>query len=121
MRTNYREIMPRLIIGIDGVVCAAIIESSSGTLLAHDGVEVDFDIVTRNAIWIFRNKQHISESLQNGERMEIGWISTKRYHHIFYPTPRMPQIFFYVMIDRRDATPQLVETRLREIANSSQF
>ena len=117
MRTNYREIMHRLIIGIDGVVCAAIIESSSGTLLAHDGVEVDFDIVTRNAIWIFRNKQHISESLQNGERMEIGWISTKRYHHIFYPAPRMPQPvlsrqpdlvrLFCSPLETRPNTPQL--------------
>jgi hypothetical protein len=114
---NVNETLGTLM-GIDGAMAAAIVDSNSGMVLGKAGGGVDLDIAGAGNTEVVRAKMKTMRSLGLKDNIEDILISLGKQYHIIRPMTDKPGVFAYLVLDRSKANLALARLKTAEIEGS---
>jgi len=102
------------IMEIDGALCAAIVDSTSGMMLGSIGTGVDLELAAAGNTEVVRAKARTLASLNLKDTIEDILITLGRQYHIIRPTASYEGLFIYVVLDRGRANLALARRKVLE-------
>ena len=88
------------VMGVDGAMCAALVDSASGMILGQIGSGVDLEVAAAGNTEVVRAKMKTMKSLGINDSIEDILISLGKQYHIIRPVAQSPGLFFYVVLDK---------------------
>jgi predicted regulator of Ras-like GTPase activity (Roadblock/LC7/MglB family) len=102
------------IMEIDGALCAAVVDSTSGMMLGSIGTGVDLELAAAGNTEVVRAKARTMASLNLNDRIEDILITLGRQYHIIRPTAAYEGLFIYVVLDRGRANLAMARRKVLE-------
>ncbi|HEX4870822.1 MAG TPA: hypothetical protein VFV27_00780 [Nevskiaceae bacterium] len=102
------------ILGLDGAMCCALVDSSSGMMLASSGTGVDLEMAAAGNTEVIRAKLKTMSMLKLGETIEDILITLGRQYHIIRPLAKKPELFLYLVLDKGRANLALARRKALE-------
>ena len=103
------------LVGIDGAMTAALVDSSSGMLLGGAGSGVDLDVAAAGNTEVVRAKLRTVKSLGLNDTIEDILITLSSQYHIIRPLTATPEVFIYLVLDSARANLALARMKVKEI------
>jgi len=103
------------LVGIDGAMTAALVDSSSGMLLGGAGSGVDLDVAAAGNTEVVRAKLRTVKSLGLNDSIEDILITLSSQYHIIRPLTATPEVFIYLVLDSARANLALARMKVKEI------
>jgi hypothetical protein len=94
------EAVLETLLGFDGALCVAVVDSDSGMILGKAGSGVDMDLAAANASVILRARLASTKALGTKEKIDDMLISLSGQVQIIHPLPSNPSIFTYLVGDK---------------------
>ena len=116
--SNINESLAELIT-VDGAMCAALVDSSSGMLLGTAGTGLDLEIAAAGNTEVVRAKLKTIKSLGLDDTIDDILITLSSQYHIIRPLAATPEVFIYLVLDRAKAN--LALARLKVKASDAQL
>jgi len=110
--SNISESLEELIT-VDGAMCAAIVDSSSGMLLGKAGSGIDLDVAAAGNTEVVRAKLKTIKALGLNDTIDDILITLTGQYHIIRPLGSTPEIFLYVVLDRSKANLALARIKTK--------
>ena len=88
------------LMGIDGAIAAAIVDSNSGLMLGKAGGGIDLDLAGAGNTEVLRAKMKTIKVLGLQDKIEDILITLGKQYHIIRPMTEKPGIFAYLVLDR---------------------
>jgi methyl coenzyme M reductase beta subunit len=88
------------LLGIEGALCCALVDASSGMMLGSAGQGVDLDVAAAGNTEVVRAKMKTMKALNLKDEIEDILISLGKQYHIIRPITKSPGLFFYVVLDK---------------------
>ena len=86
--------------GLDGFMCAALVDSTSGLALATVGGGVDLELAAAGNTEVVRAKRKVAGALKLNDHIEDILITLGKQYHLIRPLERNQDMFLYVVLDR---------------------
>eukprot|EP01030_Chromulinospumella_sphaerica_P013244 gene13244-13024_t len=96
--SNLNESLSQLI-AVDGALCAAIVDSSSGMLLGSAGGGVDMELAAAGNTEVVRAKTKTMRALGLDDVIDDILITLGKQYHIIRPMASKEGIFMYLVLD----------------------
>jgi predicted regulator of Ras-like GTPase activity (Roadblock/LC7/MglB family) len=93
----------KALLGADGALCAALVDSNSGMMLGSAGSGVDLELAAAGNTEVVRAKNKTMKSLGLADTIEDILITLGKQYHIIRPVAAKAGIFFYLVLDRSKA------------------
>lgn len=106
------------LVGIDGAMAAAIVDSSSGMMLGGAGTGIDLELAAAGNTEVVRAKLKTAKSLGIEGGIEDILITLQSQLHIIRPLADAPGVFIYLVLDKNKANLALARHKAREIEGS---
>lgn len=87
------------ILGLDGAMCAAVVDSSNGMILASEGVGVDIEIAAAGNTDVVRAKLKTMSLLGVDDKIVDILITLGKQYHIIRPVSKAEGVFIYLVLD----------------------
>lgn len=91
------------IMTIDGAMCAAVVDSTSGMILGNIGSGVDMEIAAAGNTEVVRAKLKTMRALGLKDGIEDILITLGKQYHIIRPSSHQEGVFLYVVLDKQRA------------------
>ena len=91
------------LLGADGALCAALVDSNSGMMLGSAGTGVDLEMAAAGNTEVVRSKMKTMKSLGLADAIEDILITLGKQYHIIRPVAAKAGIFIYLVLDRSKA------------------
>ncbi len=85
---------------LDGFMCAALVDSTSGLALATAGGGVDLELAAAGNTEVVRAKRKVAGALKLNDHIEDILITLGKQYHLIRPLERNQDMFIYVVLDR---------------------
>lgn len=118
--SNLNESLSQLI-AVDGALCAAIVDSSSGMLLGSAGGGVDMELAAAGNTEVVRAKTKTMRALGLDDVIDDILITLGKQYHIIRPMASKDGIFMYLVLDKAKANLALARRKVQEIEKTLQF
>ena len=102
MAMTPKEMLNQLM-QIDGALCAALVDHSSGMLLESVGSGLDLELAAAGNTEVVRAKLKTMQSLGVEGGIEDILITLKNQYHIICPVEKHDGLFIYYVLDRNRA------------------
>ena len=89
------------LLGVNGAMCVALVDSSSGMMLGSAGTGLDLDVAAAGNTELVRAKLRTIQSLGMKDSIEDILITLGKQYHIIRPITSNPAVFVYCVIDRK--------------------
>jgi predicted regulator of Ras-like GTPase activity (Roadblock/LC7/MglB family) len=87
---------------IEGFVAACLVDSDSGLMLASEGGgQIDMEAAAALNTQVVKAKLQAMELLGSDERVEEILIGMGKQIHLIRPLERMPEVFLYLVLEKR--------------------
>lgn len=106
------------LMGFDGVLGAALVDSNSGMTLAQAGNVFDLEVAAAGNTEVVRSKMKTMKALGLKDEIEDILISLGKQYHIIRPVASQAGLFFYVVLDRARSNLALARRKVLDIENS---
>lgn len=103
------------LMGIDGALCAALVDSTSGMLMGSAGVGVDMELAAAGNTEVVRAKLKTMRMLNLRDTLDDILITLGHQYHIIRPVPAHEGVFFYVVLDKERSNLALARRKTREV------
>jgi predicted regulator of Ras-like GTPase activity (Roadblock/LC7/MglB family) len=110
--SNITESLEDLIT-VDGAMCAALVDSSSGMLLGKAGSGVDLEVAAAGNTEVVRAKLKTIRSLGLEETIDDILITLSSQYHIIRPLEKTPEVFIYLVLDRVKSNLALARIKVK--------
>jgi hypothetical protein len=110
--SNINESLAELIT-VDGAMCAALVDSSSGMLLGTAGTGLDLEIAAAGNTEVVRAKLKTIKSLGLDDTIDDILITLTSQYHVIRPLGSNPEVFLYVVLDRAKANLALARLKVK--------
>jgi predicted regulator of Ras-like GTPase activity (Roadblock/LC7/MglB family) len=117
---NINESLKQLL-GVDGALCAAIVDSTSGMLLGSVGTGVDMELAAAGNTEVVRSKTKTMEALGLDDTIDDILITLGKQYHIIRPLATKDGIFIYLVLDKVRANLALARRKVQEVEKLIQF
>ncbi|GBU15031.1 hypothetical protein AwPolaro_04090 [Polaromonas sp.] len=87
------------IMTLDGILCAAIVDSSSGMVLGSLGSGIDLEIAAAGNTELVRTKLKTMKALGTKDHIEDILITLGKQYHIICPLKQSVGIFIYTVVE----------------------
>ncbi|MCS0499089.1 hypothetical protein [Protaetiibacter mangrovi] len=99
---------------VDGAMCAAVVDSASGMLLAEAGSGLDLEVASAGNTEVVRAKLRTMKSLGLDDAIEDILVTLSSQYHIIRPLRATPEVFLYLVLDRAKANLALARIKAKE-------
>jgi hypothetical protein len=111
--SNIQESLESLI-SIDGAMCAAIVDSSSGMLLGKAGSGLDLDVAAAGNTEVVRAKLKTIKALGLDDTIDDILITLSSQYHIIRPLAETPEVFLYLVLDSAKSNLALARLQVKK-------
>lgn len=105
---------------IDGSLCAAMVDSKNGMLLASAGSGVDIEIAAAGNTDVLRAKMKTINLLGLNDKVSDILITLEKQYHIIKPLHSVEGIFIYLVLDVRNSNLALARRKVSDFESTIQ-
>ncbi len=109
------------ILGTDGALCAALVDSNSGMMLGSAGTGLDLELAAAGNTEVVRSKLKTMKSLGLTDNIEDILITLGKQYHIIRPIQAKAGIFLYLVLDKARANLALARRACADTEASLAF
>ena len=117
---NIKESLSALL-GIEGALAAAVVDSGSGLVLGKEGGGVDLDLAGAGNTEVVRAKMKTMKSLNLNDTIEDILITLSKQYHLIRPLESNQKLFLYVVLDRSKSNLAMARHELRTFEKTLDF
>ena len=114
---NIKESLSALL-GIEGALAAAVVDSGSGLVLGKEGGGVDLDLAGAGNTEVVRAKMKTMKSLNLNDTIEDILITLGKQYHIIRPVASKPGLFIYLVLDKGRSNLALARRMVQDVESS---
>ena len=103
------------LLALDGAMCAALVDSSTGMLLGEAGSGLDLELAAAGNTEVVRAKLQTIKSLGLDDTIEDILITLTNQYHIIRPLRQNPEVFLYLVLNRAKSNLALARLKVKEI------
>lgn len=105
-----------LLLSIDGAMCTAIVDASSGMILGQAGSGLDLEVAAAGNTEVVRAKLRTMRDLGLGdEAIEDILITLGKQYHIIRPMARQEGLFIYLVLDKAKSNLAMARRKVLEV------
>ena len=109
------------LLSVDGALCAAIVDRSSGMLLGSAGTGVDMELAAAGNTEVVRAKNKTLQALGLQDTIDDILITLGKQYHIIRPLATKDGIFIYLVLDKARANLALARRKVQDIEKLIEF
>lgn len=106
---------------IDGFTAAALVDSTSGLALATQGTGMDLDLAAAGNTEVLRAKIKTAKALKLNDFPEDILITLGKQYHLLRPLDRNPDMFLYLVLDRKKSNLAMARHELKVFEKELDF
>lgn len=106
---------------LDGALCCAIVDSSSGMMLGSLGTGVDLEVAAAGNTEVVRAKLKTMRSLGLNDVIEDILITLGKQYHLIRPLSRKEGVFIYYVLDKAKANLAMARRKLQDLEKELAF
>lgn len=106
---------------LDGAMCAAIVDSSSGMMLGSAGSGVDLELAAAGNTEVVRAKTKVMRALGLNDVIEDILITLGKQYHILRPSARKDGVFIYFVLDKSKANLAMARRKTADVDRELSF
>lgn len=99
---------------LDGAMCAAVVDSGSGMLLAQAGSGLDLEVASAGNTEVVRAKNRTMKALGLDDSIEDILVTLTSQYHIIRPLRSNPEVFLYLVLDRAKSNLALARIKAKD-------
>lgn len=103
------------LLGIDGALCAALVDSTSGMLMGSAGSGLDMELAAAGNTEVVRAKLKTMRMLKLDDAIDDILITLTHQHHVIRPVAAHEGVFFYLVLDKSRSNLALARRKVQEI------
>jgi len=111
--SNITETLDALV-KVDGAICSALVDSSSGMLLGQAGSGLDLETAAAGNTEVVRAKLTTIKSLGLDDAIDDILITLTSQYHIIRPLRSTPEVFLYLVLDSAKANLALARLKVKD-------
>jgi len=109
------------IMSMEGALCAAVVDSSSGMILGSAGTAVDIEVAAAGNTEVVRAKMKTMRALGFNDTIEDILITLGKQFHIIRPSARKEGVFIYFVVDKQTGNLALSRRKVIDADKSLDF
>lgn len=106
---------------LDGALCAAVVDSSSGMMLGSAGSGVDLEVAAAGNTEVMRAKLKTMRSLGLNDVIEDILITLGKQYHLIRPLSRKEGVFIYFVLDKSKSNLAIARRKMQDIEKDVSF
>ena len=106
---------------LDGALCAAVVDSSSGMMLGSAGAGVDLEVAAAGNTEVMRAKLKTMRSLGLNDVIEDILITLGKQYHLIRPLSRKEGVFIYFVLDKSKSNLAIARRKMQDIEKDLSF
>lgn len=103
------------ILTVDGALCCALVDSTSGMMLGSAGSGVDLELAAAGNTEVVRAKMKTMRSLGLNDVIEDILITLGKQYHVIRPMARKEGLFVYVVLDKSKSNLALARRKIQDV------
>jgi len=103
------------ILGLDGAMCAALVDSNSGMILGEAGSGVDIEVAAAGNTEVVRSKMKTMAALGLNDKIEDILITLGKHYHIIRPCQHHDGVFLYVVLDKQRSNLAMARRKTQDV------
>lgn len=100
---------------LDGGMCAALVDSSSGMILGQIGSGVDLEVAAAGNTEVMRAKMKTMRSLGLNDVIEDILITLGKQYHLIRPMGRNEGLFIYMVLEKSKSNLALARRKVQDV------
>ena len=108
-------------LAIDGAMCVALVDSSSGMILGQGGAGVDLEVAAAGNTEVVRSKMKTMRALGLNDVIEDILITLGKQYHIIRPMARKEGLFIYLVLDKGKSNLAMARRKLADVERDITF
>ncbi|MDO5086608.1 MAG: hypothetical protein Q4D74_03230 [Comamonadaceae bacterium] len=117
---NIKQTLDELMT-LDGAMCAAVVDSTSGMMLGSIGSGVDLEVAAAGNTEVIRSKMKTMRSLGLNDVIEDILITLGKQYHILRPSARKDGVFIYFVLDKQRANLAMARRKVQDVDKELSF
>ncbi len=106
---------------LDGALCGAVVDSTSGMMLGFGGSGVDLEVAAAGNTEVVRAKLKTMRSLGLNDVIEDILITLGKQYHLIRPMSRKEGVFIYYVLDKTKSNLAMARRKLSDIEKELTF
>ncbi len=106
---------------LDGAMCAAVVDASSGMMLGSVGSGVDLEVAAAGNTEVVRSKMKVMRALGLNDVIEDILITLGKQYHIIRPSSRKEGIFVYLVLDKQRSNLAMARRKTQDVDKEMTF
>lgn len=106
---------------LDGALCAAIVDSSSGMILGSTGSGIDLEVAAAGNTEVVRAKNKTMRALGLNDVIEDILITLGKQYHIIRPSSRKEGVFIYCVLDKQRSNLAMARRKTQDVDKELTF
>ena len=106
---------------LDGAMCAAVVDSSSGMILGSTGSGLDMEVAAAGNTEVVRSKIKTMRALGLNDVIEDILITLGKHYHIIRPSARKEGVFIYFVLDKARANLAMARRKTQDVDKEMNF
>lgn len=109
------------VLELDGAMCAAVVDSTSGMMLGSAGAGIDLEVAAAGNTEVVRAKMKTMRALGLNDLIEDMLITLGKQYHILRPSARKEGVFIYVVLDKARANLAMARRKIQDVEKEMNF
>ncbi|MCD2167029.1 MAG: hypothetical protein LBE58_10890 [Comamonas sp.] len=106
------------LMSMDGALCAAVVDYSSGMMLGSVGTGVDMELAAAGNTEVVRAKMKTMKALGLNDNIDDILITLGKQYHIIRPSQRLSGIFVYYVLDKARSNLALARRKVADVESN---